>query len=262
MYVRLAFAVAAHLETEVMLVDEVLAVGDLSFQRKCLGKMQSLSECGRTVLFVSHNMPAVRSLTQRCLYMRNGQVVADGPTPEIIDRYLADAWKQRGHEGDRLDFYRRDRVRDTTVTINRIWISGGDDGSPPVLKSGEDFTLHCEFTSERELPRAYSGIMLNNQQGERVVTLFNADTGFTFPIRKGTQAVAVQVRGLPLSPGGYTVTMGINQGVTSTAYDVIVDYPVFHVVMPELDNGSLEWPMRPWGGVHWKDTTWQHEAVS
>lgn len=261
MYVRLAFAVAAHLETEILLVDEVLAVGDLSFQRKCLGKMQSLSEGGRTVIFVSHNMPAVRSLTHRCVYLKNGQVIADGGTPAIIDRYLTDAWQQRHEIGSNLDYYRRDRVRDSAVTIDRIWLTGGDNGEPPILKSGDDFTIHFEFTSDRELPRAYSGVWLTNQQGERVVTLFNPDSGFAFPIRKGKQTIAIQVRGLPLSPGGYTMTMGINQGISTVAFDVIVDFPAFHVVMPEVDNGSLEWPMRPWGCLHWKDVSWRHEEA-
>jgi lipopolysaccharide transport system ATP-binding protein len=260
MYVRLAFAVAAHLESEILLVDEVLAVGDLSFQRKCLGKMQSLSEGGRTVLFVSHNMPAVRSLTHRCLYLRGGQVVGDGPTATVIDRYLEDSWRQRDAGAEHsLDYYRRDRVRDRSVTIERLWITGGDGGDPPVLNSGDDFTVHCQFVADREYPCSYSGWWLTNQQGERVVTFFNPDSGFPMAIRKGVQTVACRVKGLPLSPGRYTLSLGINQGVSTVAFDVILDLPAFHVVMPEVENGRLEWPQRPWGCVHWTDTVWCHE---
>ncbi|MEW6183463.1 MAG: ABC transporter ATP-binding protein [Bacillota bacterium] len=88
MYVRLAFAVAAHLEPEILLVDEVLAVGDASFQKRCIGKMKEVSEGGRTVLFVSHNMPAVNRLCERTLLIDHGQIIRDGPTAEITSYYL------------------------------------------------------------------------------------------------------------------------------------------------------------------------------
>lgn len=90
MYVRLAFAVAAHLESEILLVDEVLAVGDAAFQKKCLDKMRDVTRDGRTVLFVSHNMGAVRSLCDSGLYLRAGKVQAIGPSTEVVDHYLHD----------------------------------------------------------------------------------------------------------------------------------------------------------------------------
>jgi lipopolysaccharide transport system ATP-binding protein len=88
MYVRLAFAVAAHLEPDILIIDEVLAVGDVVFQKKCLGKMQNVASSGRTVLFVSHNMQAVVGLTDRCILLEGGQVVAVGPSEDVIYRYL------------------------------------------------------------------------------------------------------------------------------------------------------------------------------
>ena len=88
MYVRLAFAVAAHLEPEILVVDEVLAVGDAAFQKKCLGKMGDVAGEGRTVLFVSHNMIAVQSLCRRAIWLKRGEVVGDGPSAEVVSRYL------------------------------------------------------------------------------------------------------------------------------------------------------------------------------
>ena len=88
MYVRLAFAVAAHLEPEILVVDEVLAVGDAAFQKKCLGKMQDVSQDGRTILFVSHNMDAIESLTSSCLWLGNGKIIKNSPTSEIVTEYL------------------------------------------------------------------------------------------------------------------------------------------------------------------------------
>lgn len=89
MYVRLAFAVAAHLESEILLVDEVLAVGDAAFQKKCLGKMEEASQSGRTVLFVSHNMPTVTRLCQRAILLNEGRVVLDGPAASVVGHYLS-----------------------------------------------------------------------------------------------------------------------------------------------------------------------------
>ncbi|MDT7816585.1 MAG: lipopolysaccharide transport system ATP-binding protein, partial [Acidobacteriaceae bacterium] len=95
MYVRLAFAVAAHLEPEILIVDEVLAVGDAAFQKKCLGKMGTFAQSGRTVLFVSHNMEAVRSLCQRGIWMKSGRLHRDGHVNEVVDAYFDDPSDQR-----------------------------------------------------------------------------------------------------------------------------------------------------------------------
>ena len=94
MRARLAFAVAAFLETDILVVDEVLAVGDAEFQRKCMGKMGDAASGGRTVLFVSHNMTAVESLCRRAIWLENGRVLADGPTSEVVGRYLATSFSQ------------------------------------------------------------------------------------------------------------------------------------------------------------------------
>lgn len=90
MYMRLAFAVAAHLETEILLVDEVLAVGDAAFQKKCIGKMKEVSQGGRTVLFVSHNLPSITMLCKRALLISDGQLAADGPAQKVVEDYLSD----------------------------------------------------------------------------------------------------------------------------------------------------------------------------
>jgi lipopolysaccharide transport system ATP-binding protein len=96
MYVRLAFAVAAHLEPDVLLVDEVLAVGDASFQKKCLGKMGDISKEGRTVVFVSHNMVAVNSLCKRAIWLNNGEIIKDGPSAHVVTNYLATGTQSDG----------------------------------------------------------------------------------------------------------------------------------------------------------------------
>lgn len=119
MYTRLAFAVAAHLEPEILVIDEVLAVGDAQFQKKCLGKMDDVAKSGRTVLFVSHNMAAVRSLCQSAICLHDGVIVAEGSVHEVADRYQAQAksgmlaskeWEQSASPGDRKSKLRSIRV--------------------------------------------------------------------------------------------------------------------------------------------------------
>ena len=103
MYVRLAFAVAAHLEPEILVIDEVLAVGDVAFQRKCLGKMQNVAEAGRTILFVSHNLPAIVDLTSRTLLIDHGQLIANGPSRDVVSQFLqmisGAVWRNRRPNG-------------------------------------------------------------------------------------------------------------------------------------------------------------------
>jgi lipopolysaccharide transport system ATP-binding protein len=96
MYLRLAFAVAAHMEPEILVVDEVLAVGDAEFQRKCLGKMSDVAMQGRTVLFVSHNMSAILRLTQESILLEKGKVVLRAPSPKAVDYYLTSGFAQSG----------------------------------------------------------------------------------------------------------------------------------------------------------------------
>ena len=106
MYVRLAFAVSAYLESEILIVDEVLAVGDAEFQKKCLGKMKDVSGQGRTVLFVSHNLGAVQNLCTSCLYLINGQIEEQGPTSKVIESYLSENKNVKLTGNIPNDFYR------------------------------------------------------------------------------------------------------------------------------------------------------------
>ncbi len=127
MYVRLAFAVAAHLEPEILVVDEVLAVGDAEFQKKCLGKMSEVAGQGRTVLFVSHNMGAVRTLTQRSLYLQQGKLEGCGNSSAVIDRYMHGGAVGRRCGQKDIAFYRRNRTRtlrslSKTFELTARWI--------------------------------------------------------------------------------------------------------------------------------------------
>jgi lipopolysaccharide transport system ATP-binding protein len=167
MYLRLAFAVAAHLEPEILLVDEVLAVGDAQFQKKCLGKMQDVAHEGRTVLFVSHNMAAISQLCQDAIWFEHGTVMTHGPSGEVVTRYLSEGsesraercWKYPGNApGD-------DRIR--LLAVRAVQSGRISD----VLDINEPWDVELEFAALREVKNLVIGISFFTEEG---ICLFNS----------------------------------------------------------------------------------------
>ncbi len=162
MYVRLAFAVAAHLEPEILVVDEVLAVGDAAFQRKCLGKMQDVATVeGRTVLFVSHNMSAVQSLCGRVLHLDAGRLMFDGPVADGLESYLQSASAAGGRALDHLTPARQTALRCVDLTVN-----GRSDDS---LVLASPAPIEIAFTLDaREAVRVSAEIFLCDHYGQKL----------------------------------------------------------------------------------------------
>ena len=170
MYVRLAFAVAAHLEPEILIVDEVLAVGDAEFQRKCLGKMGDVARGGRTVLFVSHNMAAVQGLCSRALLLERGRVAFDGPVSEAIRRYLASGKEAASARGG---LTRTGPLRPTRVEITDVQLLVND-APTTQISSGDSCTIRVHY---RTLSPEFIGSRFSPQirllaDGQKVATLW------------------------------------------------------------------------------------------
>ncbi len=256
MYLRLAFAVAAHLESEIVIADEVLAVGDAAFQKKCLGKVGEVAKAGRTAVLVSHNMGLIHALAQRCLYLRMGEVAAHGEPREVIEHYLAETVTRRDADRQNLEEYRRGRSTDSPVTISGVWCGEAPRGVQCVAM-GAPITMGVGLRVLRELHGANLTITLKNAQGERVVVLFSWDREFSLFLAPGDHVITARIEGLVLAPGRYFADVGVNRSTRSTAYDVIVDLPVFRV-----DNAGhvIHWLERPWGAVHCSTVTWQTES--
>jgi lipopolysaccharide transport system ATP-binding protein len=257
MYTRLAFAVAAHLDPEILIVDEVLAVGDAQFQKKCLGKMGEVARSGRTVLFVSHNMATIRQLTNRCVYLHAGRVVCIDRTPVVTDRYLEDSVRIRQSRPETLDYYRRGGTYDSTVRFRAVRCLKECGQEVETLRPGDPFRVEATVEANEAHERTCLSFWITNDRGERVCTFFSGDANCWFPIAPGTQTVCCSIRDLPLSPGRYSLTIGINRSPNTLAFDVLVDYPAFDVVLPELESGAVDWCHRPWGCVHWNQVTWE-----
>ncbi len=208
MYVRLAFAVAAHLEPEILIVDEVLAVGDAEFQKRCLGKMREVSRGGgRTVLFVSHNMAAVSSLCSRAVLLVKGSVVMDDTPSRVIQEYLIPA---TGDGGDVVDLSAAMGRSSRVVPHFRSLRMQDDDGvAARAFLPGQEVTFELGLTLPNALRSPRVGMGVNNARGERVfaVATYLSQT----PVDRvvGESKLGVRFQLPPLYPGRYTVDISI-----------------------------------------------------
>jgi lipopolysaccharide transport system ATP-binding protein len=206
MYVRLAFAVAAHLEPEILLVDEVLAVGDAAFQRQCLGKMQDISRSGRTIVFVSHNLPAVTRLCERAVLIADGQLVEDGPADRIVARYLSselgttarrDWTGAAAAPGD-------DKVR--LVSVRVISECGDTVEAVDVRKPvGIEIAFDVHEATEPFVP----GISLVNDQGQPVFGAMDTDPMWRTPRAPGRYRSVAWIPGNLLNEGTQLVSVAL-----------------------------------------------------
>jgi len=173
MYLRLAFAVAAHLEPEILVVDEVLAVGDAEFQKKCLGKMGDVAQQGRTVLFVSHNMSAILRLTQEAIVLNKGQLIMRGPTQEAVDYYLSSGQSQAGERT-----WDADEVPAASAPFTPISLKVKERGGKVVdtIRSTETVTVEFEYKLSSPVTGLRVGLYVSTMRGEYVFTSFDTDT--------------------------------------------------------------------------------------
>ncbi len=172
MYLRLAFAVAAHLEPEILVVDEVLAVGDAEFQRKCLGKMNDVAQEGRTVLFVSHNMSAILRLTQETIVLNEGKIVMRAPTPEAVDYYLNMGLTKAGER-----FWTEEELGSKTKTFKPIALRVVNRVKTVVdtVNAAEGFSIEFEYQLTEAISGLRVGLYMMTTRGEYVFTTFDTD---------------------------------------------------------------------------------------
>jgi len=215
MYVRLAFAVAAHLEPEILIVDEVLAVGDAEFQRKCLGKMEQVAGHGRTVLFVSHNIAAVQRLCSRGIYLQQGRIVAQGASHEVIDRYLRDTSSPSGKS--RWNYARRSPLIE--VENVELLVNGGRQNSVPAGATAT-FRVRYRCPAPEKLPEGLECSFIVYGQGQKLVNFWsNAGRGRSFPIAS-SGVISCTVPEWPFRTMPMTLQLHLNY-----RFDNLVDLP-------------------------------------
>ena len=207
MYVRLAFAVAAHLEPEILIVDEVLAVGDAQFQKKCIGKMQDVSKHGRTVLFVSHNMGAVSKLCQRCIMLKKGTTVASGSPGSVIGAYIRDCSPPAISTLENFP----DRSGSGSIRLTDFFVEDLSGRRLDHVQSGSDFNLVFRFkcaslTGDRKVNIGFS---LHQSDETTLSVLYSAYTGQTFESVPASGVLRCHVKRLPLMEGRYLIGVRI-----------------------------------------------------
>ncbi len=260
MYVRLAFAVAAHLEPEILIVDEVLAVGDAQFQKKCLGKMSDVASGGRTVLFVSHNMGAIQQLCRRTVLLHEGVVSMDGPTEKVVSKYLSMGIER---EGERV-WTNMDRAPgDDVARLRAVRVLDRDNNVCTEFDVRDPITIEMEYWVLRDLNYLDLSFYLSNERGERVFV--SMDTSHDTP-SKGRSYLAGFYKSrchIPpdlMNEGQYYVQANLTE--ETVVHTICRDAMIFNVI-DRMDNQGArgnyhagEWPpsaVRPkleWSSVY------------
>jgi lipopolysaccharide transport system ATP-binding protein len=216
MYLRLAFAVAAHLEPDILIVDEVLAVGDAQFQKKCLGRMDDVAAEGRTVLFVSHNMNAIRRLCRSCLLLERGELIDYGEPARLITRYLAGAASAAPRQW--IDTSQVPRKGTGEVTVQALqFASDREDVAYQPYPEGP-LTVHLEIHSDAVRTIESLAVTIYDQHGAKLVNADSLALGQSVLLQHGPNYVEVRIEALHLNPGGYALGFWV-AGLASTVYD-------------------------------------------
>ena len=236
MYVRLAFAVAAHLEPEILLVDEVLAVGDAEFQRKCIGKMKDVAGQGRTVIFVSHDLGAIQRLCDRALLMEGGRVAQDGTPADVVATYLHSSSPEHGGSLVKVP---EDAQRNGTGETRLREVSMSDaDGRPlPALHLGQRFRIKAVFEVFEQIDDAVVEIGISSLGSDRVATAQSADRErplLTF--EKGMAQIEAELE-ITMLPGEFSMDIGLHHA-TGITTDYVADCLRFTALNAAEEGGD------------------------
>ena len=262
MYVRLAFAVAAHMEPEILLVDEVLAVGDVAFRRKCLGKMRDVASSGRTILFVSHNMPSIINLCQRAILLNEGKIVSDGKAADVVEHYLASS-RSIGGEVVWSDIAQAPGNEIVRLHAVRILQDGIEEPTSDVDISKE-ILVQISYCNLDDGALLYANLILKDQMGNIVFSSSNhkfisltVDPWYSKPQPKGFFQSICRIPGDFLNEGFYSVTVVLGKEISNT--QVIEENALsFHV----YDTGEMRKEFfGGWGGVVRPKLSWYTEYV-
>ncbi len=238
MYLRLAFAVAAHLEPRILLVDEVLAVGDAAFQRKCLGRMSDVTGEGRTVLFVSHDLDAVQRLCGQSILLEHGQVTAFGPTTDVVQKYMTTVTgAARGM--DWIDVTGRPRSGSGEARFTRVRVSevAGGVGGQPYPGGPLELTLAIESDAARTVGSL--AVSIESLTGTKLIEADILSLGGSVDLVCGTNVVRFRMDALHLNPGVYSVRLWLGHTVSSGFDHVPAAFHVEVVRPPSLSMDTL-----------------------
>jgi len=238
MRMRLAFAVAAHLETQVLLVDEVLAVGDAAFQRKCIGKMGAVAQTGRTVLFVSHQLEAVQRLCSRCLLLENGGIARDGTSASVIAAYLSSI-SGRARPNLFIDLSQADRLGAGQARFTEVQYGSdrAEIGFQPYSNGPLDVWLVIHSDAARIVGSL--AVTIYNQLGTKLVNADTNEIGSTVSLRSGVTRFRLRIDRLHLNPGMYRIGLWLADPMGSQSVRSAYDFIEWAFDLEVLGDGVL-----------------------
>lgn len=231
MYVRLAFAVAAHLQSEILLIDEVLAVGDIAFQRKCLGRMGQIATEGRTVVFVSHNLAAIKALCHRALHLDSGKLKADGNPQPVIERYVRTMTDEASEPAS------SHRLDGGKVVVRRLRFAESEEAGLTVYwKQPIDLLLDIDVRAP--IQNAVFGVGIVSADGVPVMTVHHNDGGESlWSLSPGSYRIRISIEN-PLRAGLYRLALGAHEGVAKTSIFYLPDFVQFQVLEVSQSEGE------------------------
>jgi lipopolysaccharide transport system ATP-binding protein len=253
MTVRLAFAVAAHLEPEILIIDEVLAVGDAEFQKKCLGKMKDVAKGGRTVLFVSHSISAVRALCHSGVLLRRGQVACRGPIETVLQEYLS-AKRDVSTSRDINDSRRNSKA----PCIQDVRILDEQGQAATEINQGENITIEVAYSSPSEIYRVFKpmlGVVLKGIAGDFVGGISMNMTGTHFTSPQGEGLLRCTLKSPPLVQGQYAVDVYLQNGLEPV--DMVEEFAEFHITPMNIYGSGMD-PLTSVGNMYFH-ADWGHE---
>lgn len=259
MYVRLAFAVAAHLESEILIVDEVLAVGDAEFQKKCLGKMNELgTSSGRTIIFVSHNMTAIKALCNRGIYLKNGKLISQGKIEPVISEYLSSNRTVADANGIISKEQRVSGTGEAQFKKILTYDLKGDE-----IKSefyfGEHFRIVFDLKVNKDLEDIFIGLHLFNVFGEKIALDMPDKNYRPQIIKKGNQRFVVDFKEV-LMPGDYFFGLSISHFFSGSDIDVVENIANFKVLRDSF-NDELNYPWPTIHGYTQVNSVWNSSTI-
>ena len=236
MYMRLGFSVAVHVDPKLLMVDEVLAVGDQNFQDKCIDRIFEMKRAGTTIIIVSHHLDTVRRLASQLIWLEKGSVSASGPVDQVASQYLESLHKSNitpikaGVSGD----FRRWGTGDIEITEVRILDSTGDERD--VFDIGSQLTLEIFYSARKEVKEPEFGIAIFRQDGVQVNGPNNRMAGYTIDSVLGEGVVRYRIESLPLLADAYRITVAVHDAKIPRAYDFHEQAYTFRVVDPTTND--------------------------
>jgi ABC-type polysaccharide/polyol phosphate transport system ATPase subunit len=231
MYLRLAFAVAAHLRSEILVVDEVLAVGDAEFQAKCLAKMQEVASEGRTILFVTHNLNAIQRMCPRSILLEGGRLAGDGATADVLRQYLALS-PESSDPARWVDTSRLQRTGTRETYIEAVEYRSGNTGIGEHAYPDGPLEVRLRLVSDSPRTIGGFGLSLHDEDGTTLVTADTISTGLVTTLERGPNVVGLRIQSLHLNPGVYHVALWVRGPLGRLVFDRIESAFTIRVVDP------------------------------